>query len=109
MPGVLDLPSARRHDVGVASSDTVLRLRAEGLEWRALDADIVALDLQRAEYVHVNRSGAELWRLLAAGTTRAQLVRHLSETYGLSEAQASADVDAFLAGLYAQRLLEPRP
>jgi hypothetical protein len=88
------------------TGDDVVRLRTASLEWRAVEGEIVALDLSSFEYLHLNRTGAVLWQLLAGGATRAQLARHLVETYGLPEDDAAADVDSFLASLDAQRLLQ---
>lgn len=87
------------------SSAPNLQLRSGAVEWRPVDDGVVVLDLHRSEYLHVNPSGAGLWRLLSEGTTKPEMVRHLAETYGLDEAQAAADVEAFVADLAAKRLL----
>lgn len=92
---------------GLAVTD-VLRLRQEALEWRMLEGEVVVLDLVRGEYLRVNGSGAGLWRLLADGAGRAELVRHLMEAYGLAEADADDDAGSFVADLTAKGLLEPQ-
>lgn len=84
----------------------MLRLRPEALEWRGVDDEIVALDLDRSEYLHLNPSGAALWQRLVSGATRPQLVRHLVDAYGVAEDRATTDVDAFIADLAAKRLLD---
>lgn len=83
-------------------------LRPGGLEWREVDGQIVALDLTRGVYVAVNESGAALWPTLAEGTTRAALVSVLTDRFGLGADAAASDVDAFLASLEGQGLLERR-
>ena len=83
-----------------------LRLRDGVLAWRRLETEVVALHLGREEYLRVNTSGAGLWRLLAAGTTRADLVRHLADAYGLDDVDAQEDTDSFLTDLDAKGLLE---
>jgi uncharacterized NAD(P)/FAD-binding protein YdhS len=85
---------------------TMLRLRQHGLEWREVDDEVVALDLDTARYLATNRTGALLWDQLAAGATRETLVARLVETWDLDEARAAADVDAFLAMLADRGLLE---
>lgn len=85
----------------------VLRLREQALEWRDLEGEFVVLDLRREEYLRVNRPGAGLWSLLAKGASRVELARHLVETYGVAQAAAEEDADAFVADLAARRLLEP--
>jgi hypothetical protein len=84
----------------------VLRLRSAALEWRPVDGEIVALDLDRMEYLDVNRTGAGLWLLLRDGTTRPAMARYLVETYGVDQERADSDVDDFVTDLAAQRLLE---
>jgi hypothetical protein len=83
-----------------------LSLRDERVHWRRVEGEVIALDLGDQRYLAVNGSGAVLWELLTAGTTRAALVGALRDTYGLDEAQAAADVDAFLATLDTRGLLE---
>ena len=82
------------------------RLRADAVEWRLIDGEIVAIDLQRAEYVLINASGAALWPSLVEGATRDDLVQQLIDRYDLAAADAAADVDAFLESLASRSLLE---
>jgi hypothetical protein len=44
----------------------------------------------------LNGTGALLWSALAEGTDDAQLIELLTERYGIDEATATRDVDAFL-------------
>ena len=83
-----------------------LRLRPSALEWREIEGEIVAVDLQKSVYLAANRSGAVLWPALAEGTTRAALVTKLVDEYRLDPESAAADVDAFLDALADQGLLE---
>ena len=82
-----------------------LRLRADGVHWREIDGEVVALEARSSTYVASNASGALLWRELAAGTTRERLVTALADAYGIDRARGEADVDRFLAELAAQDLL----
>jgi hypothetical protein len=83
-----------------------LRLRPGALEWRLVEGEIVVLDLNRSEYLIVNRTGTTLWHLLAEGASPADMVTHVVETYGLDPMRARADVETFLAALSARQLLE---
>ncbi len=83
------------------------RLRAEQLDWRQIDEEIVILDGARAEYLTLNRSGAVLWRRLALGATREELASALLDVYeDLDPASAGGDADAFLSRLASLGLLE---
>jgi hypothetical protein len=82
-----------------------LRLRADELVWREIDSELVAVDIASSAYLSANPTGALLWQMLAGGTTRAQLVDRLVESFEISSERAAADVDAFLQDLKARRLL----
>lgn len=83
-----------------------LRLRRTDLQWRAVEGEVVALDVRGAQYLGVTPSGAALWDMLADGTTRDALIEHLASTYDLDRAVAAEHADAFLDQLRAQDLLE---
>ena len=82
----------------------LLRLRADALEWRAVEDEVIALDGARSRYLGLNPTGALLWRRLADGATRADLVAALVEC-GADRERALTDVDAFVTELAGQRLL----
>jgi len=82
-----------------------LCLREQDLDWRDIDDEIVALDVQNGVYLAVHGSGATLWRLLAESATRDGLVEALVETYDIDPARAGSDVDEFLVTLNDRGLL----
>lgn len=67
----------------------------------------MALDLRSKTYLAVNSTGAALWPALVSGADREELLARLLEGFSVSRKQAAADLDAFLAELAAQDLLEP--
>jgi hypothetical protein len=87
--------------------DETLRLRSEGVTWRAVESEIVVLDQRASSYLAVNEAGAVLWPLLLEGATRSRLRDELSERFGIGADRASADVDAFLDLLGKRDLLAP--
>jgi hypothetical protein len=82
-----------------------LRLRKDDLEWRAVEGEVVALDLRSSNYLGVNRSGAKLWSVLATGATREQLIDALVAGFAIHHEQAADETDAFLRMLTEQDLL----
>jgi hypothetical protein len=82
-----------------------LRLRRDALEWRDIQGEVVAVDVRTSTYVSANASGAVLWRSLAEGTTRDELVARLVEAFGIDHAQAGTDVDRFVDDLRDKALL----
>jgi hypothetical protein len=85
---------------------TQLKLRKTDLQWRAVEGEVVALDLRGSQYLGVNDTGAALWDMLAAGTTRAALAHQLVTSYDLDQATAELHTEAFLEQLRAQDLLD---
>lgn len=82
-----------------------LDLAQERLIWREVDGQVIVLDKRTWSYLSINDSGALLWREIAGGATRGELVARLHETYGLDGQTAARDVDAFISTLRAHRLL----
>jgi hypothetical protein len=89
-----------------AIDDETLHLRSDGLDWRDFEGEIVALDIRQSEYFAVNRSGAVLWQAVARGATRQQLAALIIDRFGLSEEEATADVERFVVDLERRGLLE---
>ena len=54
------------------------KLRGQGVAWTDVDGEIVALDETSAEYLAANEAGGLLWRALAEGATRDELVAKLA-------------------------------
>jgi hypothetical protein len=84
-----------------------MRIRSDVLEWRDVEGEIVALDLRTQTYLAINKTGAAIWPMLLAGRDRSELRAELTRKFGVSEEQADEDLDAFLAELAEQNLLEP--
>ncbi len=90
----------------MTDADDTLRLRADALEWRLVEGEIVALDVRTHTYLGINRTGASVWHALVEGATHDQLVAQLAESFGVDRSRAEADLDAFLQGLREHDLLE---
>jgi hypothetical protein len=88
-------------------TDEVHRLRTDRVTWREVDGEIIVLDRPSASYFAINDSAARLWRMLVDGATTRRLVSELVDSYGIEEAQASSDADAFLTMCRESDLLEP--
>src|SRR6476469_3745613 len=96
----------RKRSAGPSISGvTVLRLRMDALEWRAMEGEVLALDSATQRYLATNRTGTVLWAALVEGATREQLVELLRERFDVDEASAARDVDAFVARLRDEGLL----
>lgn len=85
---------------------TRFRLRSDGLSWREIEGEVVALDATGSTYLGANRAGALLWGELAEGATADELVELVSSTFGVEPEAARTDVEAFLSQLSERGLLE---
>ena len=85
---------------------SLIRLRADGLFWRATGGEIVALDADASRYFSANPSAALLWERLSDGASEDDLVDALCARYDVPRAVAEADVTAFLEQMSARGLLE---
>jgi hypothetical protein len=90
---------------GPEGNEPRLRLRADNVQWREVDGEVIALDQQASLYLAGNPTATLLWRALAAGATRGDLISILAETFGIDTVRAGEDVDAFLADLKSRDLL----
>ncbi len=86
--------------------DEELKLREGGVAWQEIDGQTVLLDVEHSRYLGINATGTLIWRALVAGTTRCELIAQLQQEFGITQAQASADVDAFIAGCADRNLLQ---
>jgi hypothetical protein len=84
---------------------TELRLNPDAVSWREIDGEVIALGHESSEYLATNATGALLWKSLAEGTSREELVALLLAQFDVDEGRAGSDVDAFLASVTAQGLL----
>jgi Coenzyme PQQ synthesis protein D (PqqD) len=87
--------------------NVTMRLRADSVAWNAVGEDVVVLDLTSSTYFSTNATGTVLWKLLASGASRAELVNALVERFGVDQETVERDVDAFLADLERAQLLTP--
>lgn len=84
---------------------TAYRTRGSGVAWRETSGEIVILDLDSSFYFGLNSTGARLWRTLADGATRSQLVDQLLASGAGDQRTAGEHVDAFLDALADEGLI----
>ena len=66
----------------------------------------VLLDLKQGKYFSLNGVAAVIWERLSAGDTPEQVEAHLRRTYDAPAETLRADLDAFLARLARERLVD---
>jgi hypothetical protein len=84
---------------------TVHRLVPDGVDWRPVDGEMVALDRRTSQYLALNATGTLLWEALLGGATTDELVELVTGRWEVDADRARADVEAFLATLAERHLL----
>ena len=82
-----------------------IRLDDSRIAWRTIDEEIVAVDIETAEYLSINGSGTVLWAALARGATETELASMLVETYAITPERAREDIETFLGTLRERGLV----
>jgi hypothetical protein len=72
-----------------------------------LSGEAVLLHLGTKRYYRLNETGAAIWRELEAHAGRDRIVSALCDRFEVPRQDAEASVQALLAALAAQGLLEP--
>lgn len=82
-----------------------IKVREGAAVWREIDGETVLLALDSSLYLGLNATATTLWPAMVEGTTRANLVKLLVDTYDVDIDRAGRDVDAFVAGCREHDLL----
>jgi hypothetical protein len=69
------------------------------------DNGAVLMDPTTGNCYELNRIGAEIWKLLAAGQPDAEIASTLAARYGVPQSEVAADVARLLADLARHRLV----
>lgn len=86
------------------------RVRLSPAVRASVSADgLVLLDVQGGLLLASNPIGAQVWQLLEAQHSRADIVGRLAADYNVSIERAESDVAAFIADLAAHGLLIEEP
>ncbi len=75
------------------------QIDAHQVHWRRAGDELLVLHLPSSRYLQLNATAGVLWDAVVEGATTEELEALLRTTYEIDEAQASADVDAFLRSL----------
>jgi hypothetical protein len=66
----------------------------------------VLMNIKGGNMVTLNPIGSIIWQQLSDGHSREQVAAQISSEFGISQEQASADVNEFLEQLEAEHLIE---
>jgi hypothetical protein len=83
-----------------------LALANERLIWHEVDDQVMVLDKRTWHYLSINDSGTLLWRQIAQGATRAELIARLRHDCELDEQAAARDVQAFISMMQEHGILD---
>jgi hypothetical protein len=69
----------------------------------------VLVDMRSGACFELNRTGAEVWELLANGATGRSICATLATRYHVPDETIASDVRGIIDALRAQKLVEPSP
>jgi hypothetical protein len=78
---------------------------SDDVEWRAVENEVVVLDLRTQLYLSFNDTGAALWRGVADGASIDELAARLAAEFAVDEAVAARDALAFVGDLVQRGLI----
>jgi hypothetical protein len=90
----------------IASIGTV-KLKPGALTFRVVDGEAVLLDIDRSEYLGLNRSATALLEAITVGASHRSLVSLLLDRFDVSSEIAMRDVELFLAACAQKGWIEP--
>jgi hypothetical protein len=69
--------------------------------------EVVIVNLESGNYYSLDKTGAEIWALLAEGVPLPEIVRHLGQRYAAPEADLDYHLHGWMEQLLAENLLVP--
>src|SRR6266481_210810 len=79
---------------------------SEHVRTRITQDGAVLMDIKGGHMVTLNPVGSIIWQQLSDGHSQEQIAAHLASEFGISQEQASADVNEFLEQLEVHHLIE---
>lgn len=73
---------------------------------RLVGDEMVLVNLGTNQILTLNPTGARVWELLTAGTSRSEIEATLLTEYDVSSSEVAASIDALLAELESEGLVE---
>ena len=67
--------------------------------------EMILLHLETSRFFELNRTGARLWQLLAAGCRRGEIRDRLAAEFDVSGTDLDREIDRLLAQLIAEKLV----
>lgn len=74
---------------------------------REVGEELVLLDMNRGAYYGLDPIGARVWKLLASGTSLANVVDQLAGDYEVTREQLESDAEALVSDLESRGLVIP--
>lgn len=83
--------------------------RIERILESEVDGDVIALDIERGHCYGLNGTASEIWKMLAAETTLAEICSTLVGRFDVERADCEQQVATLLSQLRDEGLLDVRP
>lgn len=87
--------------------DAFLSANQQDIAAKIVDGEAILINLMSGLYYSMDKAGAFVWSLLAAGTTVDRMAEAVATRYGISQELARADLRPLVAELLAEGLVQP--
>jgi hypothetical protein len=87
----------------------VVLIQSRDLKMQPVDGGALLVDMRSGVCFELNRTGVEVWNLLAGGASIRSLCETLAARYDMLDETITADVTSIVEALTRQKLVHPMP
>ena len=80
--------------------------RNERTAWRIIEDEGVLVDSDKGNIIHLNETGAEIWKILNESRSVSEIVTHVRDTFNVDAETAERDTLEFLEDLVKNGVAE---
>jgi len=80
--------------------------RIKNVPWRIIEGEAIVVDIDGGEIIHLNETGAVVWKNLDGKTDVSGIVDHVCEEFDVEKNIAETDVTEFLKTLTEKKVVE---
>jgi len=91
----------------VINMQTRYKINTPDVIYENVDNEVLIIEFNTGNYYSLNNSGADIWELLAAGTTEARIIQIIGKKYNSGNEEVQPAVDNLINELVEEKLIVP--
>ena len=80
--------------------------KSKNVPWRIIEGEAILVNVNSSDIVHLNETGAEIWRIIDGKTSISKIIEHISSVFEVNKEVAKTDVLKLLEDLIEKNILE---